>query len=230
MAVYLGDTAIAAVYVGETAVQKIYLGDTQVWPAAAVAYSALGNGTYYSDSSYNFTHVAAAGDYVIVDANCAVSSTLTVTYGGTAMTLLGSKGHANTDSSYGSLRRYGITDATGGSKTVALSFGASKPNTSANSISYANVASVGTTTGYSAGADTISQQIACATGQLIVCGIGNCQTIVGQPTSSGGTSRWAAHNSGYESSFIRDATATTTFGGSSQAYTSWAMLATVLTP
>ncbi|WP_366652851.1 glycine-rich domain-containing protein, partial [Mycobacterium asiaticum] len=135
------------------------LGASRVTTFDTIAFDALGAGytrnTTASTVSGSWSHTAAAGSAVIVavgvngpSGTAPGSFTRTATYNGVAMTSLGVLSPSdNGSNSYGWLEFFGILNAPGGSKTVAISVTGGSPsfhNVEANSVSYTNVAGFGT--------------------------------------------------------------------------------------
>lgn len=125
----------------------------------SVTFDALGGGytrnTTASTVSGSWTHNATAGAAVIVavgvngtPGTSPGSFTRTATYDGVPMTSLGTLTPSdNGSNSYGWLEFFGILNAPGGSKTVAISVTGGSPsyyNVEANSVSYNNVVAFGT--------------------------------------------------------------------------------------
>lgn len=118
------------------------------WASAMVPLIGGGN-------PISWTHTATAGAYVV--AAVAIGSdwnylpatpSATVTYGGTAMTLLGSVAMNNTGTA-GIVALYGLANAPGGAKTVTVTgaiSGAAIDNIAGNTVSYTNVANAATVT------------------------------------------------------------------------------------
>ena len=201
-----------------------------------VSYGTKGNGTGNSGAgtSWSFSHTASAGDYVIVDIasdrNTAISS---ITYGGTAMTLLGSVYHGN-NSTYGVLYRYGIASVPGGAQTVAIT-----QNTGAwceaNSVSYKNVGTVGTTQSVYGTGTSVSQSATCNTGERIVqsfaYGLGGGTAISNALSGlTGGTLRFNQVSVQYNTGALalQDSGSSATFTGTLSTSRNWSGLVTVL--
>jgi hypothetical protein len=181
-------------------------------------------------SPLSWTHTAAAGARVFVPVSAFTATAPTsVTYGGTAMTLLGS---SNDSSSQTYLYLYSLTGAPTGAKTVQVT----PPSTiyfGANSISFTGVNSVSALQPTNDGGTTTSaltQSVSCTAGQMILQCFGEWSndTIV---SYSGGTPRWIGNyqgTAGQGAITISTATATTTFTATDTAIIQYCGLAVVL--
>jgi hypothetical protein len=164
---------------------------------ASAPFDAIGSGDTIGNGSW--THTAAAGAQVL--AFITGSGTITMTYGVTSMTLLGTAPDLNGASGY----LFGLAGVPGGAKTVSCS----GSEITGNSISYTGISSVGTPQTYqSASVTTLSQSVTCTAGQFIVQSFEAIASTHPITSSTGGISRW---NDGIIGLTIRDATANTTF-------------------
>lgn len=124
-----------------------------------VSYNATGagadkNNQVTATTAISWSHTAAAGTYVVVGvgmgfgAGTNVQPTPSATYGGVAMTLLGTQPIFN-NGTFGIASLFGLANVPGGAQTVAASgtvASGTLPNVAGNSVSYFNVLSAGTTT------------------------------------------------------------------------------------
>ena len=198
----------------------------------APTFDAVGDGFSGTSASFSFSHSAQAGSYAVVDisiyGNFSVSS---VTFGGTAMTLLDSQAF-NNSAANGRIVRYGLSNVLGGVRTVAVTLSGST-RVCASSVTYLNVTSVGTTTKVF-GTGTMSQDItSVSSAQTVVQSFG-CVSGTTLITPTGGTNRYNTGNliSGTYYALLSQGdgrAAPTTFGGSATSGGAWAGLATVLT-
>lgn|GEM_PF-6582042 len=187
--------------------------------ATGVTYDAVNSTGVYANSTFAaFTHTATAGAYVIVAVGpYEQDAPSTVSYGGTAMTLLGQSTSAN----YGWISFYGLNNVPGGTSTILVGFG-STPYAVISSISFNNVTSVGTPAYVGSNTSaTLSQSVSCSSGQMIVQGWGY-EYESSAPTLSGGTNAFLARGSDYGSTYgglaLNYADSSTTFTTSSVGY------------
>jgi hypothetical protein len=172
-----------------------------VAPAIPPAFDAIGAGSNF----LTWSHTAAAGAYVLSFLVNPSGSGLTgMTYGGTAMGLLGSSQDVSASTAFVYL--FGLAGVPGGPQTVAA-VGSSSPG-GGNSLSYTHVSSVGTPQNYqSPSTTTFSQSVTCAANQIIVQSFEDYNDGL-ITSSSGGTFRYDDGPTGFT---IREATANTTF-------------------
>lgn len=177
--------------------------------ATGPTFDAAGAGATGNASSKSWTHTATAGAYGLVFCGVGVNATYPtgVTWGGTAMTQLGTI----TYGSIVSFAVYGLASVAGGAKTVTSTYAASHPQV-CNSVSYTNVSTAGTPTTATGDSNSFTQSVTDSTGQMIV------QAFLQQGGSaisspSGGTLR-SALNSGNDAIAIQDSKTSTTFTGS----------------
>lgn len=198
----------------------------------APAFDAVGDGYSGTSGSFSFSHSAQAGAYAIVDisiyGNFSVSS---VTYGGSAMTLLDSQAF-NNSAANGRLVRFGLSGVLGGVRTVAVTLSGST-RVCASSVSYLNVTSVGTAE-KTYGTGTMSQNAASVSSAQTVVQSFGCISATTLITPTGGTNRYNTGNlvSGTYYALLSTGdgrAAPTTFGGSATSSGAWAGMATVLT-
>jgi hypothetical protein len=193
-------------------------------------FDAAGSGFAGTIQNFTFNHTAATGAYVIVDVCTSGATVSTCTYGGTAMTQLGS---VVISSFYGStLTRYGLAGVVGGTKTVSIGLSA-VTDVTAGSVSYLNVGTVGglrTVSGDSS--TTPAQTVTCTPGQTIVQSLGG-DSASSLWTPTGGTSRY---NNGdnvsgtYDADLvISDSTTSPTTFSVSNLGNNWAGISNVLT-
>jgi hypothetical protein len=207
----------------------------------AIAYDATGvgyAGLISAGVAKTFSHTAASGADVFFALSTFRRDTISaVTYGGNAMTLVGSYDHNNsTASSAGQTFLYRRSGGgTGSSANVSFTC-AQAQWAVANSISYTGVGSVGTPA-YASGSGTAisTGSVSCTTGQFIlaVLGVGSISNIV-NPTINSPSGGNARYNSGtgagnYDAVLcIRDATATATFAGTGSSSFLWSTVSVVL--
>ena len=115
-------------------------GSTRIGYATSVPmFDAVGGGKSASASSFSWDHTATEGAYVIVAVASSSGTSTSATYGGVAMTLLGSR----TSSVDAKIWLYGLNGVAGGQKTVEVTFSGTVSGT-CNSVSYTGVASATT--------------------------------------------------------------------------------------
>lgn len=131
-----------------------YGAPTDVGPP--VVFDALGpgattQGQVTSTTSVSWSHTATAGAYVVVAVGMGfgsgtnVTPTASATYGGVAMTLIGTQPIFN-NGAYGLAALFGIPAVAGGAKTVVATgvvASGTLPDVAGNSVSYLNVQSAG---------------------------------------------------------------------------------------
>lgn len=189
-----------------------------------VTFDAVG-GSDYATGTINWSHTAAPGAYVLVAVSAYYVGAVTgATYDGAAMTLLGTK-YRSDNSTYGATAVYGITDATGGTKTITVTrtgayamFG--------TSVSYLRVGSVlGISPEFGSGV-TLSQ--ASSPFMTVECEAVQVFGSSNALTPSGGTSRFNGGSTGAYLSML-DSTAATTFTAT-QTAAYWSGITLVLRP
>ena len=204
----------------------------------APAYDATGVGyNGASVASFTYNHTGTAGAYLIVDIvnwgdnyYYPAGDVSAVTYNGSPMTLISTIGLANAPGA-GRLMRYGMANIPGGTRAVSVTFPSATLRVTSGSVSYTNVASVGTTYQAYGSSGSIAHNVVCGPAQRIVQAFGSRQ---GQTalSVSGGTNRGVGANFTtpwyYAQLSISDATATTNFTASATSTDNWASLATVL--
>lgn len=152
---------------------------------SAVGYDATGTGFLQTSSSTGaingtWSHTATAGAAVVVavevyswDTSSTSYASRTVTYDGVAMTSLGVR---NAPSSEGWVELFGLTNAPGGTKTVAVNLPARSPSSGldtifsvvANSVSYNGVTAFGTAVSNSGtGTSLASGSVTSAAGRMV---------------------------------------------------------------
>jgi hypothetical protein len=179
-----------------------------------------GSGTNVSPATWS--HTAAAGsDVFIWTSNDQSGSNIgTVTYGGTAVPLLTSLGF-NNNTTNGTLQVFRLRNAPGGTQTVSIPWSGAWLN--ADSISYANVHTVGTPQTAFGSGTSLSQS---ATGTLILQAFGgNTHGAYGPLTPSGGTNRYNGSASGLVNLTISDAANSATFTATALNANDWAGIA-----
>lgn len=195
------------------------------------AFDAMGNGTQAQAASWTYSHTATAGAYVIAELTFDRAATVnSLTYGGTAMTLLGTVNHNNT-SAKGFTRLYGLANAPGGAQTVAVSLSDGSGWAVSNTFSYTGVASVGTVQTVFGLGTSLAQSVSRIAGQRIVQAFGHGESATGNgfTSPSGGTNRWNQNsNVGSASATFSDAVANTNFAASCASSCNWAGIALVL--
>lgn len=148
---------------------------------AAVAFGSVGGGNSASPAggtsvSLSWTHTIATGDlgvlafvsYVIATGQTATSA---VTYGGVAMTKLGTQSTSASGANFAVLEVWWLKAPASGAKTVAVTLGGGSANFSraaGNTVSYSasKVGTVGPNTG--GGATSLSMSAASAAGKMVV--------------------------------------------------------------
>ena len=190
-----------------------------------IVYDGMGTSSSLTGyASISFSHVATANAFVILDICADRDNTLTnVQYAGQNMTLQGSVRFPGYSGNAG-VWRYTLANVPGGLSTVTATLSANCYFT-AQTIGYTGVSSVAAPTTTFGTSSAPSQSVTCNPGQLIVQSIGSASaTKIGIPT--GGTNLIAANWSG-ESLVINQATASTTFAGSTS-LSNWGAIASVL--
>lgn len=124
--------------------------------------------TSFANGNASWRHSARPGDYVIVAITSGAStSASSVTYGGSAMTALGST-LLNNSAAQGDLQLFGISNVTGGLATVAATISGSGGWTG-TSVSYGHVTSVSSaTTAHGSSASLSNGPFTLSTGQVAV--------------------------------------------------------------
>lgn len=217
-----GQTTPKGLYLGTTSVKNVYLGASQVWSATPpIAFDAVGTpyaGTATATTG-TCTHSAAAGAHVFGFLCVAGTATLSgISYGGTAMTLLGSVALNNiTTASGGRLYGYHLASAASGSKSVVATMSAAAFFTF-NTVSYTNVTTVGTPATVFGQSTSPSQAATLGGAGLLLQAFGASS---GFTSSSGGTSRYL-YTGGFEGLSIQDSASSTTFGVAQSASRVWA--------
>jgi hypothetical protein len=195
-------------------------------------FDAVGAGASSTSVGISWSHTATAGAHVFVAVSTGTSSAAisSVTYGGTAMTVLGSIAN-NNNSTQGITYLYHLAAVTGGAQTVTVSN--SHPMTG-NSVSYTGVTSVGTPQTVFGSTSPFTQSVTCSTGQIILQSFGQTGYALGNSditAYSGGTGRYRFPGTGASqpSLTISDATASTTFTATATSgNTNYAGIAVVL--
>lgn len=183
------------------------------------AVASMSTDAYSTSGSFSIT--TAAGDYVIVDVVSSTSGAPTaVTHDGNAMTLLTTK-QVGTQDTY--LRRYGISGAGAGAKTVSITY-ASNVWLYAAGASVSGVTSVSTAT--ASGTGSPSQGETCSAGELILHAFGGYAGTWGTAT---GPTRARSYDGTWLRYRLASATASATFGDTGTGL-AWAGIATVLKP
>ncbi|QDM57404.1 hypothetical protein SEA_MAHAVRAT_20 [Mycobacterium phage Mahavrat] len=199
------------------------VGNDGVDPVAFDAASAVSAST----ADFTFAHTAAAGAAVIVPVLITGSggSMVGVTYGGSAMTLVGSVDLNNT-AAQGTLFLYYINGVTGGSQTVSVDKNGFTWVRAA-AVSYLNVGSYsGFNSTYGSGT-AVSHPATPSPGGMVVEALGVRSNIAITP--SGGTNRANANNTG-GSMAISDSASAVTFAATLGASDTWASAYVVLNP
>ncbi|ACY39902.1 gp20 [Mycobacterium phage Ardmore] len=199
------------------------VGNDGVDPVAFDAASAVNAGT--ADFTYSHTATAGAAVVVAVVLTGAGGSMVSVTYGGVAMTSVGSVDLDNT-AAQGTLFLYFINDVPGGAQTIAIDKGGFTWCRSA-AVSYLNVGSYGAFNSAYGSGTTVSHPATSVAGGMVVqaLGVRNNVTI----TPSGGTTRANASNTGGSMS-MSDSTSSTTFAATLASSNTWASAYIVLNP
>ena len=190
-----------------------------------IVYDGMGTSSSLTGyASISFSHVATANAFIILDICADRDNTLTnVQYAGQNMTLQGSVRFPGYSGNAG-VWRYTLANAPGGLSTVTATLSVNSYFT-AQTIGYTGVSSAAAPTTTFGTSSAPSQSVTCNPGQLIVQSIGSASaTKIGIPT--GGTNLIAANWSG-ESLVINQATASTTFAGSTS-LSNWGAIASVL--
>ena len=190
-----------------------------------IVYDGMGTSSSLTGyASISFSHVATANAFIILDICADRDNTLTnVQYAGQNMTLQGSVRFPGYSGNAG-VWRYTLANAPSGLSTVTATLSANS-YFPAQPIGYTGVSSAAAPTTTFGTSSAPSQSVTCNPGQLIVQSIGSASaTKIGIPT--GGTNLIAANWSG-ESLVINQATASTTFAGSTS-LSNWGAIASVL--
>jgi len=169
----------------------------------AVAFDALGPssaGQQSATTSISWTHTAGGGGNIVLvwlnaglTAGTAFGSFTSVTYGGSAMTLLKSQESGGTGANDGGIYCYGITGATGGANTVSATYSSSTglQQIIGFSVSFTGGSAFATSTiGTSSNAFTTSGSVsatATTSGGLVCAGVGDGS---GGETLTAGTQQW----------------------------------------
>lgn len=207
--------------------------------SATVTYDATGTGANSgagTTTSLSWTHTATAGaDVFAIFSHSAGGGVVTsVTYGGTAMELVGNIS-VNNDSNTAITFVYRLTNAPSGTKTVTATW-TGGAYASANSVSYLNVGPlgmIGTSGAYGNGL-TASQTVTTTDSQALILNVqshycGGVDTFV---SSSGGTQRsQILPSSKYMNQVIQDSTSSATFTSTvTTTNTYWGSFSLVLRP
>ena len=207
--------------------------------SATVTYDATGTGANSgagTTTSLSWTHTATAGaDVFAIFSRSAGGRVVTsVTYGGTAMELVGNIS-VNNDSNTAITFVYRLTNAPSGTKTVTATW-TGGAYASANSVSYLNVGPlgmIGTSGAYGNGL-TASQTVTTTDSQALILNVqshycGGVDTFV---SSSGGTQRsQILPSSKYMNQVIQDSTSSATFTSTvTTTNTYWGSFSLVLRP
>lgn len=163
----------------------------------AVAFDAVGSATGFQSGStpLTFTHTAGAGGgTVLVLATVDGNTTVTATYGGTSMTLLGSKASDNVTSN-GIVWLFGITGQTSGAHTVSIATTTGFTSIIGNSISFTGASAFGTAvTNFGSSASATVTVTGTTSGNMVFGGAGSGTN--GSTTFTSGTSRFVDPQSG----------------------------------
>jgi hypothetical protein len=176
-------------------------------PPPVPVFNAVGAGFSAANSSVtsgSWSHTATAGAYAIA-LFLSSQTASSVTYGGSAMTSLGSITDAGATT-----YMYGLSNVAGGAQTVAVTISAAG-QLIGNSLSYTGVTTVGTPVTVIGSSASASQAMTCTTNQILVHAFGG-QFLFTSP--SGGTTRYNGGTAGWEALLIQDATANATFAAS----------------
>ena len=189
------------------------------------AFDAVGAGTYSVaiTASLSWSATATAGSTIIVPAVLTTSggAVTALTYGGVAMSLVGSV-PLNNVATNGLLYLFKLAGAPGGAQTVTASLNPSSKG-AGNSISYTNVTTVGTaSTVFGTGA-ALSQALTCSTNQLIAQAFASITTI--NAGAAGGTQRYRGPVAGIN---IQDSASSTTFTAATSSSQPWGGIGVVL--
>jgi hypothetical protein len=196
-------------------------GSSTVTRALAPTFDAVGPGaTQANGTSVSWSHTATAGADVFVSVRVANQTLIpSVTYGGTAMTSLGSIGLAN-NVFVGYIQMFRLASAPGGAQTVNVTFDAFTAG-AGNSISYTFVTSVGTAATVFGTGTALSQSVTLSAGQAAIQAFAVRNTTMG--SLSGGTNRYNAN-----ALAINTASATATFAATAAVSAEWAGIAVIL--
>jgi hypothetical protein len=196
-----------------------------------VIFDSVAAGTSTVGTSSSHTHTAALNSYAIqIIATGNATSVMTASYGGSAMTLLGTVDDNNINSD-GSLYVFGKAVTTGGLNTSAASWTGSSWYYS-TTISYRGVASIGTPVTTNGSGSALSQGPVAAppAGGVILQIFGQGSGASGAFTSlSGGINRFNQYGS-FAGLAINEASASATFVATGSASDTWSGLALALIP
>lgn len=196
-------------------------------PATPVTFDAVGVGQYGGSAvaSYSYNHTATVGAFVIVDVVVdRASAVSSVTYGGTAMTLMASALFPGATGN-GTIYRYYLANVAAGTKLVAITLNAGAWCASC-SYSYLNVIGFTYSTTSINSSLSLTQSVAATTGQMVVQSFG-CQPT-GPTSPAGGTLRF---NHGSHAYLItQDSSVTATYTAAVTPAQGYGGIATVLLP
>lgn len=164
----------------------------------AVAFDAVGSATGFKSttSPLTFTHTAGAGgSVVLVEATVDGNTTVTATYGGASMTLLGSKASDNVASN-GIVWLFGITGQTSGAKSVSISTTTGFTVILGNSISFTGASGFGAAVTNFGSSASATVTVTGTTSGNMVFGAGASGTQTGGATFTSGTSRFVDPDNG----------------------------------
>jgi hypothetical protein len=161
------------------------------------------------------SHTAAAGAYVFAAIWANYANATAATYGGNAMTKIGSYA-----GSYSCMDVFAIGPVSAGTASIVFTI-ANETNLIANSVSYTGVSSVGAERETSGSGSPASQRLTCSPDQALVQFIGGYSTA--GMSVSGGTNRY---NGDFDAGWhwllgINEATAETTFTGTESTLGNW---------
>jgi hypothetical protein len=181
-------------------------------PVIPVTFDAVATGsvTGANANSWSWTHTATAGAYVVVATGAYQGEVPTAaTYGGQAMTLIGT----STTSNRGGISFWGLANAPGGAQTVSVTR-SSSAQIVMTSVSFLNAtsAAMGNAAYFTNVKPSIAQS--CTTGQMILQAIGFCYVPPASrplPAITGGTAAFVALGTQYAGLALSYADAATTF-------------------
>lgn len=185
-------------------------------------------GTANLVTSFNISHTATAGAYVFVDVCVDRSRTVSATYGGNAMTQVGTVTMSNGNGGNARIYRFGYTNAPGGAQTVAVSWSGGTAVGLAGSVSWLGVSSVRPAVTTGGVTSPATQSVSAQAGAVLLQSFGAVGSAMPAWSSlSGGTNRYNA-TAGFASLAINTASSSASFSASTSGLFAWSGLANAL--
>lgn len=195
-------------------------------PPVFDAAGAGGTGTLVTN--FNISHTAAVGAYVFVDVCIDRNRSASATYGGNAMTDLGTATMSNGNDGNARIRRFGYANAPGGAQTVAISWTGGSAVAVATSVSFTGVSLVQPVTTTGGTTSSAAQSVTAPAGTAVIQSFGAAGS--GMPawsSLSGGTNRYNA-TAGFASLAVNTAIGSTSFSASTSGQFAWGAMSHVL--